>query len=150
MSPAVAVSVSSMNTTNGKRMSSSDTFLASSVASIFDTSGPDTPIKKAPVTHKAMPMTFVLDIASCRKTCARTADRTTLHAPSGATRDAGAKPNAVKLPISPAAIRKVPIHHVGLRRNAKLLAVEDDESSVVCCALVEDDVEVVDDEEDDD
>lgn len=47
------------------------------------------------------------------------ADNTTLHAPSGATSDAGANPNAIKFPISPAAMRNVPIHHVGLCRNAK-------------------------------
>lgn len=54
------------------------------------------------------------------------ADKTTLHAPRGATSEAGAKAKAAKLPTSPAAMRKVPIHHVGFDRNWVLAAERED------------------------
>lgn len=111
-----------MNITNGSRINNRDTAAASNAASAADTSGPEVPIRKAPVTHSAMPMMLTFVTTSCRKTCARIADSTTLHAPRGATKDAGAKANAAKLPISPAAIRKVPIHQIGLRKNSKFVA----------------------------
>lgn len=108
-----------MKTTKGGRPSSFSTVSASSAVSESDTSGPVAPMRKAPVTQSAMPRRLRLDTISCKKTWARIADSTTLHAPRGATREAGAKPKAAKLPTSPAAMRKVPIHQVGSLRKRK-------------------------------
>lgn len=115
-----------MKMTNGSRISNLDTAAASSAASAAETSGPDVPIKNAPATHSVMPIRLTLEMVSCRNTCANIADSTTLHAPNGATSDAGAYANAAKLPISPAAIKKVPIHQVGLRKNANPVLLRDE------------------------
>lgn len=120
ISAEVAASVRRMKTTNGIRTRRRATASPSRAFSAVLTSGPDVPMRNAPVTQRAMPMRLALEIDSRRKICARMADRTTLHAPNGATRDAGAKAKAAKLPTSPAAIRKVPIHQVGLRRNSRV------------------------------
>lgn len=100
-------------------MSKRVTASASRAASAAETSGPAAPMRKAPVTQRAMPRRLRLETFSCRKTWARMADRTTLQAPSGATSEAGAKAKAAKFPTSPAAMRKVPIHQVGFCRKCR-------------------------------